>query len=514
LNKPIVDYKGILQDPIKFKRLFWPDMKLYDRQVEILRSLVLHDETYVPAGNQLGKDFITGLAVLWFFCSRSPCRVVTSSAGQRQLSAVLWGEIRRFYYTAKYPLPIDAKSLIIHQLKNEKGDFEPRSYVQGVVTNVPENMLGHHLERGEDNLPRTLAVFDEASSIADEYYEATDTWAHRKLIIGNPLPCSNFFFRGSTGGDILRDDDDPSKGKHINVIKIKASDSPNVRLAEAEIAAGKQPSHTNIIPGVVSYNDYLKRRKLWDPIRQCIGLDAEFYKGTEVLLFPPEWLNASEEQDRKLRRKARIKKKYERKAIAIGCDPAEGGDDTCWTVGDGLGILDKITIKTEDTSVITNKTIALIKQWEVKPQNVVFDAGGGGKQIADELGSRGYKVRTVGFGQSAMNENDQRVVYKNMRAQMYGELSSALEPYSEDNSRQQFAIPEKYDELRRQLAPIPRLYDAEGKLYLPPKSRPTPTYKGETLRSILGCSPDEADSLVLMYHGVLYQKHKLKLGVF
>jgi hypothetical protein len=56
------------------------------------------------------------------------------------------------------------------------------------------------------------------------------------------------------------------------VIVIPATASPNVRLALAEIEAGKEPSHEQLVPGVLSYADYLVRRKTWDVVRATIGL--------------------------------------------------------------------------------------------------------------------------------------------------------------------------------------------------------------------------------------------------
>jgi DNA modification methylase len=79
----------LITDPLKFKELCWPDIKLYDKQVDIIYSVVENDETYVPVGNKLGKDFISAFIVIWFFCSRSPCRIVTTSATNTQLEAVL-----------------------------------------------------------------------------------------------------------------------------------------------------------------------------------------------------------------------------------------------------------------------------------------------------------------------------------------------------------------------------------------------------------------------------------------
>ena len=119
--------KSWIEDPLKFQRLCWPDVKFYDKQIEIIESVAYNDETIVPAGNKLGKDFVAAFIALWFFCSRSPARVVTSSAGQNQLKSVLWGEIRRFINTSKYPLPIQVNDLLLRQVKPD-GSIEARSF--------------------------------------------------------------------------------------------------------------------------------------------------------------------------------------------------------------------------------------------------------------------------------------------------------------------------------------------------------------------------------------------------
>lgn len=499
---------SILDDPVKFINLCWPDIRIYDKQAEILYSLRDNDETIVPAANQMGKDFITSLGVLWFMSSRSPVRIITSSSSYTQLSSVLWGEIKRFQTTSRIPLPIHTNELYLRQIMTD-GEFEPRSYVKGIVSKIPETLLGHHLERGPNGKPRTLVVYDEASSIEDVFWDASDTWAHRKLVIGNCLPCSNFFKRKSKEGDLRRLNKKP--GYITKVIKIRAEDSPNVQYALAEMRRGLEPSYTDILPGVLSYELYEKRRKIWDPIRQKIGLDAEFYEGAENLLFPPDWLDYSEKLETQLNRTALT---YVGGRKAMGVDPGEGTADTSFTIVDKWGIVDKLDIKTPNTREITTTTIKLIKTHGLNPEDVMFDRGGGGKQIVDQLRSEGYDVRSVGFGSKVVPPIDlkigtaqktdiqeSRYTFLNLRAQMYWKLRERLTPLLVDEDKQEyrvnFCIPARYTELRRQLAPLPYFYDEEGRIFLPPKSKPTPTYTGKTIVEILGGSPDQADSLVL-----------------
>ena len=496
----------LLEDPVKFQRLCWPEMTLYDKQVEILRSLQTNYETLVPAGNELGKDFVAGFAALWFFVSRSPCRVITSSSGQTQLKSVLWGEIRRFIQTSRYPLPIQYNDMLIRQIID--GNVEPRSYLAGIVTVTVENMQGHHLER--DGKDRTLAIFDEASGIDSAYYNATDTWAHRKLVIGNPLPCTNFFYTGVKDGDLL--DEDAQDGSfYRKIIRIKAEDSPNVRLALEQEKRGKTITKEELIPGVVDLATYRRRRKMWDPIRQCIGLDAEFYEGSELMLFPPDWLNRAETLAASLEGTVR-------QATSMGIDPAEGGDDTVWTIIYNRGIIEQIKMKTIDTSVIAGTTRALMGQYRLDASQVIFDRGGGGKQHADYLRKNGYKVETVGFGETAgtgnkylrpskdmkVDADESRYAYKNRRAQMYGLLSEIMDP----DTGKGFGLPARMTELRRQLAIMPKEYDSEGRLVLPPKDKPHKDFKGITIKGILGRSPDQADSTVLAVYGLFGRPKK------
>jgi hypothetical protein len=264
-------------------------------------------------------------------------------------------------------------------------------------------------------------------------------------------------------------------------------------------------------------------------VKQTVGLDAEFYKGAETLMFPPHWLDNSERVHRNL---------PDRKiGKAMGIDPAEGGDKTTWSIIDDDGLIYLLSMQTPDTSMIVTKTIELMNAFHVPAEKVCFDRGGGGKQHADQMIAAGYRVKTVHFGEAASTEKrparftfKQRVdseqsktVYKNRRAEMYGRLRELLDPttskivrpkvrsmleeqstkginLNDPNPDQVFALPENYFEIRQQLTPIPLLYDGEGVMYLPPKYKRNRRDTMQTLTELIGHSPDEVDSLVLAVH--------------
>jgi hypothetical protein len=658
---------GRTLEPMKLKELLWPHVRFYKEQKEIIYSVVENDETFVPAAHMMGKDFVSAFIVLWFFLSRHPVRVVTTSADYSQLESVLWGEMRRFIQEAKHPLeyekggPLVVNHLHIRKMVNNQVDG--LSYLISRVAAKGEGMQGHHIAETGDGVPRTMWVADEASGVDDLSYKAADSWAKRKLVIGNCYPCQNFFRRGVKGGDVyekvgaggtigslpgvdeggdtnrestlpphdLRSwghagglpgtggqsvleggqsragedkgvEADPSfsngpggtgrrlhgvsgdtgkrgqspgtkarategpgtggmspvrgarndggttttpllpgssnggsSGRGISthpgrcyrkVIRIKGEHSPNVRAALSYVHRGLTPPVKFLIPGVLPWLDYKKRRETWDPVMQCVGLDADFWEGAEVLLYPPQWLNRAEAIAEAVRLL------QNRTALGVGVDPGEGGANTCWTAVDEWGILEQISLQTPDTSVIIKRTLAFTQRWGAKAEAVCFDRGGGGKQIADEMRSRGVMVRTVGFGEPVLPEpkvgstwphekvdqREERYTYGSRRCQMYGALRELLDPVREEAALagrpRGFGIPKELVRLRAQLAVIPLLYDKDGRLHLPPKHRtPGMSSTEKTLTELIGHSPDEADSLVLAIYAMQNKPRRARIGV-
>lgn len=520
---------GVTVDPLEFAKVFWPKVKFYKQQQELMLSVRDNDETFCPAGNMLGKDFVSAYIVLWFFLTRRPCRIITTSAKDDH-QRVLWGEMINFINTCRFPLKVEDGGPI--RLTDKTMEWEwngvrcPISYVKGMVASdaTIAALQGHHVAQTGDGIARTLFLTDESSSVPHEYWKMGRTWANRMLAIGNTWPCENFFKHAitgrpgtnDTGGDLPR----PvprglkpgARGYYRKVLRITAKDSPNVRYALAEIARGKQPSNRIVVPGVKPWSEYQKNLQTLDPAEIAVICDAEFYEGPATKLYPKEWLLLAK----------RLAVKYanenlKRVAKGAGIDPAEGGDNTALSIVDELGLMHLESSKTPDTDGIAGWLIGTCKSYGLPGERVCIDRGGGGKQIADRCRAMGYPIRTVGFGESIQDEphrgkttfdtrvevHEDRYVYMNRRAQMYGELSEIKE----------FAIPAKYFQLFQQLVPIPKTWDREGRLYLLPKSKKSADDKQKTLTELIGHSPDEADSLVLAVHAMLHKKFRRKAGV-
>lgn len=542
---------GGLIDPIELGKIFWPDTLLYDKQVDVVYSVQDNDETYVPAGNMLGKDYVAAFIALTFFLTRQPCRVVTTSAKDDHLR-VLWGEIGSFIQRSQYPLETKRGGILIvnHQDIRKLIDDDkiqgamvkcPLSYMTGLVAGKDSiaAMAGHHIANTGDGVPRTLFIVDEASSVDDEYMRMARTWANRILVIGNTWPCENFFkhaIKGNPktkmrGGDLPRPllpSDPPTtkpghRGYYRKVIKIRAEDSPNVRYALAQKEAGIPPTGEMLVPGVKSWPEYCKNLDTWDDIQKCVSLHADFWEGSDVMLFPHDWLERSKALAERIRRQG-----FKRQVKAIGIDPGEGVCNTCMVAVDEWGVIDMESQPTPDTSVVVNNAKMFMRKHGMTGtlcSAVCIDRGGGGKQHADNLRRAGFNVRTVAFGetvafepklvgrrmlQERVDTHESRYAYRTRRSQMYGELSEMLDP--KGDYEKGFAIPSHYYAIFEQLSPIPKVYDSEGRLELPPKDRRGPHDKRVTLIDLIGRSPDETDALVLAVYGMRHKAVRAKVG--
>lgn len=310
----------------------------------------------------------------------------------------------------------------------------------------------------------------------------------------------------------------PEEKKYLRkVIRIRASDSPNVRRALDQIAAGQRPTGqradgTDILPGVLSWEMYVTRRKSWSAERQCVGLDADFWRGAQLFLYPTEWLNLAERRHELLRG-------AKRKAKAIGCDPAEGGDNTAMAAVDELGLIELVARKTPNTDDVARELVAFMRKHKVDPDRVCMDRGGGGKQHADRLRANGLRVRTVGFGEAVtedprhgvrtvsdrLDDKEGRAAFKNRRAQLYGELAELFDPGITDDGPR-FALPPTEPLLRQEMVAVPKTYTKDGVLFVVPK-HPDPGRPKETQTSLvqlIGWSPDRLDALALAVHALLH----------
>ncbi len=190
-------------------KVLWPQTLWYPKQLEVIRSVEDNVQTFVTAGNQLGKDFVAGNIVLNMFLRSikegKTCRIVTTSATKDHLN-VLWSEMGDWISRCATPLLIkDGGPLVFNHLRichEKEKDVPPqhqKSYIIGVVASSEsrgEGLAGHHANV-------TLGVVDEASGSSDIVFKMFAGWTKRLLAFGNPNPCNNDWRKGIEAGDLV-----------------------------------------------------------------------------------------------------------------------------------------------------------------------------------------------------------------------------------------------------------------------------------------------------------------------
>lgn len=91
-------------DPVLWSEDFL-GIKPWSAQADVAMSLVHNKNVVVKAGHEVGKSWLAGLLICWWVDTRwdlpGGCFVVSTAPSTRQINAIVWREVRRFYNLAK-----------------------------------------------------------------------------------------------------------------------------------------------------------------------------------------------------------------------------------------------------------------------------------------------------------------------------------------------------------------------------------------------------------------------------
>lgn len=150
-------------------------------------------------------------------------------------------------------------------------------------------------------------------------------------------------------------------------IGIAGLDSPNVQLGLREQAAGRKASGRQIVPGVLSWDNFVYRTYQWgppnwhEPQLYTESIEGKWYEGAEIRLVPDPWLKFAQEYAKTLDLKWPDRRRRPGRRW-MGMDPGEGGDDSAWVVVDKLGVLHITSLKTPDTNSVYGRTCMLARR--------------------------------------------------------------------------------------------------------------------------------------------------------
>jgi phage terminase large subunit len=203
----------LIRDPVLFATQVL-GVELWEREVEILRSIQTHRRTAIRACHGVGKTFTLAVAVLWCLARYEDGIVLTTAPTLRQVETQLWVEIHRLVARAKIRFAEQEPNTAKLKLRGDD------NFALGLSTDQAENFQGYHGKQ-------VLIIADEAPGIEPAIWDAIAGIMAGGMVhivmAGNPTQPSGPFF------DAFNRD----RGLW-NCITIDAFDSPNLKGLELE----------------------------------------------------------------------------------------------------------------------------------------------------------------------------------------------------------------------------------------------------------------------------------------
>lgn len=188
--------KKYFNDPVAWAKDYL-GISPWSAQAEVAMSLVENKNVVVKAGHEVGKSWLAGLLICWWVDTRwdlpGGCFVVSTAPSTRQINAIVWREVRRFYNLAKKRY---AEGLIDHALPGYITADAHWRLPDGIELGYGAKPAdGADKESGNDSMSGiharyVLAVGDEAVGLSKgligDLANITSNATSRRFLICNP----------------------------------------------------------------------------------------------------------------------------------------------------------------------------------------------------------------------------------------------------------------------------------------------------------------------------------------
>lgn len=516
-----------------YVRLQWPTVRLEEWQWDILDHLF--DATtwgvWVKGNTGCGKGASAGIGVCAYFDVFDDAKVVITRDTADTAVKIAFGEVEKWWNRMAYK---PAGAMLT------QGIVENKNHNVSVANpQQPEGFVGSHSQH-------VLFWFDEATAgNLEDKFKLARTQAKKFLALGNPRTLAGNFrdaFPKSKpdetqtilGRDGRRHRCITVSGWDCTNVKAKCLAQPVSPIGGIEID-GEKFAHGEpipperfekcheIIPGQTCYDEFQSLLNDPDPfVREVFAL-ARFPKSDPVKqVVRPEWLDPCCERWNRWQAAGRraVPKHFTVKPLlskiipveAFGLDVAASsfGDKTVLVPGGRRGIRSISECQFADTQ----QTVAWVIETALHVYGVDLKrgehpvgidwSGGFGNAVGDPLRRLGVCVIEV-YGSKPSEIDPQR--YANTRAEMYGEFGARIDPQGQFKELP-FFIPDD-SELREELVAPQKIFDGKDgqKFFITPKSRRgrAENFKGQTLKEMLGRSPDKADAAVYMLYALRFK---------
>lgn len=157
MGKDSAGFARYRNDPVGYAREVL-GVRWWDKQVEVARALMQHKRVFVKASHSVGKSFLAGGLVNWFFDCFDLGLCITTAPTARQVQDILWKEIR-----SQRPA-LQRGVLLPRACRMETG---PEHFAIGYTAREGSGFQGCHAEH-------VLIVFDEATGVDSAFWDAAE----------------------------------------------------------------------------------------------------------------------------------------------------------------------------------------------------------------------------------------------------------------------------------------------------------------------------------------------------
>lgn len=424
----------------------------WEKQTKILESVRDNKVTAVKSCHAAGKSFVAAAAALWYLNNHQRSIVITTAPTDRQVTGILWKEIRTAHTRAKVKLPGTCQT---QDLKLDEDWF-----AMGFTApeRAGDKFQGFHSEY-------ILVIVDEASGVSEEIYQAIDgiltSDQSRLLLIGNPInPSGRFFNEFASFG--------------ATKITISAYDTPNFTrfgIIEQDIingtweakVTGALPAPYLVTPGWVA--DNVKRWGIESPLYLSKVLAQFPSAGTDTLI-PLHRIEAAVERNLEAG-----------EPVQLGVDVARfGSDETVIMLRQGPKARIYKVLPMSDTMATAGEVIFALR--ETGAPLAKIDSVGVGAGVFDRMKEQDIPVVEMQSGASAQDKER----YANARAEWWWALRSRFESGDIDIPNDEMLV--------AQLSGIRYKINSRGQILI--ESKDEMKRRGVS-------SPDRADALMLVF---------------
>lgn len=372
-------------------------VELWSKQREIVQSVQDNKLTAVKSGHGVGKSFTASMLATWWVDTHPPedTIVVSTAPSSRQVSVIMWEEIRKIHRKAKLQGEVQrADRWIINNLEVGFGR-KPQDYDKHAFQGIHRKYV--------------LVIIDEACGIDEWLWIAALSIATGKycriVAIGNPDDPSSYFAKVC------------KPGSGWNVIQISVLDSPNFTGEKvSEDTASKLTDQ--------SYVDAMKSEigegtPVWTS--KILG---EFPEIDEFSVIPLAWVHRAQERwEEYCTANGQVPPIGVRHTV--GADIARfGGDKTAFAHKYGDFVASVRTLPGSDTETSADKLVD-----ELHNGTAIIDTNGVGAGVYDKVKRRGRM--SVGVNPAArthMKDSTGRIEFYNLRAAMTWRMRELLDP--------------------------------------------------------------------------------------